>query len=83
MRKARKPREANSAQKQRKAKKIEKSTHKFKKSRLEVHKQLFEELCAIYNKLLESTERSNYRQKIENSNTKYLFRMIDGVFTAR
>ena len=56
---------------------------KFRKSRLEVHKQLFEESCATYNSLLESTKCSYYRQKIENSNTKQLFRMIDGFFTVR
>ena len=57
------------------------SERKFRKSRLEVHKQLFEESCATYNSLLESTKCSYYKQKIENSNTKQLFRMIDGFFS--
>ena len=56
---------------------------KFRKSRLEVHKQLFEASCVTYNSLLESTKCSYYTQKIESSNTKQLFRMIDGFFTAR
>jgi len=37
---------------------------KFRKSGLVVHKQLFEESCATYNSLLESTKCSYYRQKI-------------------
>ena len=56
---------------------------KFRKSRLEVHKQLFEESCAtavLIISLLESTKCSYYKQKIGNSNTKQLFRMIDGCF---
>ena len=56
---------------------------KFRKSRLEVHKQLFEASCATYNSLLESTKFSYYTQKIESSNTKQPFRMIDGFFTAK
>ena len=43
--------------------------HFFSKSRLEAHKQLFEESCATYKGLLESTKW----QKIENSNTKGWF----------
>ena len=45
--------------------------------------QLFEASCATYNSLLESTKSSYYRQKIESSNTKQPFRMVDGFFTAR
>ena len=37
----------------------------------------------LINSLLESTKCSYYRQKIENSNTKQLFRMIDSFFTPR
>ena len=56
---------------------------KFRKSRLEVHRKLFEESCASYNSLLESTKCSYYRQKLENSNTKQLFRMIDSFFHSK
>jgi len=56
---------------------------KYRKSGLAVHKQLFEESCATYNNLLEFSKCSYYKDKIENANTRQLFKIVDGFFTPR
>ena len=52
----------------------------FRKSGLEVHKQIFEEACNKYQKQLEFYKSSFYKSKIEQAGRNKLFRMVDKLF---
>ena len=52
----------------------------FRKSGLEVHKQIFEEACNKYQKQLEFYKSSFYKSKIEQAGRNKLFRLVDKLF---
>ncbi len=56
---------------------------KFRKSNLTVDKELLLESCKKYNSLLESSKTSYYKNKIDQIDSKSLFKTIDAMFYHR
>ncbi|XP_048587372.1 uncharacterized protein LOC125570182 [Nematostella vectensis] len=60
-----------------------KAERRYVSSRLEIHRQMYEEKCRAYSIALNVAKRNFYKDQISGSNQTQLFRLIDGLFRVK
>ena len=55
----------------------------YRASGLEIHREIYQELCRKYTTLLNQCKAQYYKSKIESADQDQLFRLIDGMFMVK